>query len=121
VRPQIVLWRLVHTHVYANVEPTTHGSFTPGVIVLRFMGSIYFGNCSLLSEKITQIVDTIACSQLDDTKFVVVSLSACICVDTSAIHALEDVHQELHDRAALEERQIFGLKHKCDEGADKLE
>jgi len=99
VRPQIVvLWRLAHTHVYANVKTTTHGSFTPGVIVLRFMGSIYFGNCSYLSDKITQIVDTIEASQLDETKFVVVSLSACTSVDTSAIHALEDVHKELHKR-----------------------
>eukprot|EP00492_Amphilonche_elongata_P000131 TRINITY_DN1062_c0_g1_i2.p1 TRINITY_DN1062_c0_g1~~TRINITY_DN1062_c0_g1_i2.p1 ORF type:complete len:221 (+),score=10.05 TRINITY_DN1062_c0_g1_i2:80-742(+) len=50
VRPQIVvLWRLPHTHVYSSIKTTTHGSFTPGVLVLRFMGSIYFGNCSYLS------------------------------------------------------------------------
>ena len=89
------------------MKTTTHGSFTPGVIVLRFMGSIYFGNCSYLSDKITQIVDTIEASQLDETKFVVVSLSACTSVDTSAIHALEDVHKELHKRGKNNKTQTL--------------
>jgi len=99
VRPQVViLWRLPHTHVYSSIKTTTHGSFTPGVIVLRFMGSIYFGNCSYLADRINAIVDQIQMSKTDNTKFVIISLSACTSVDTSAIHALEDIHNTLHKR-----------------------
>jgi len=102
VRPQIVvLWRLPHTHVYSSVKTTTHGSFTPGVVVLRCMGSVYFGNCSYLADRITQILDTIEKSGHDQTKFVILSLSACTSVDTSAIHALEEIHEDLEKRGII--------------------
>jgi len=99
VRPQIVvLWRLPHTHVYSSVKTTTHGSFTPGVVVLRCMGSIYFGNSSYLADRIAQILETIRKSETDQVKFVILSLSACTSVDTSAIHALEEINEDLHKR-----------------------
>lgn len=99
VRPQlVVLWRLPHTHVYSSIKTTTHGSFVPGVLVLRFMGSIYFANSQYLSDRVDQILAVINDEKKekpDDIKFVVISLSACTSVDTSAIHALEDVHKGL--------------------------
>merc|ERR1719330_1990225 len=60
VRPQMsVLWRLPHTHVYSSIKTTTHGSFVPGVLVLRFMGSIYFANSQYLADRVDQILDQI--------------------------------------------------------------
>merc|ERR1712173_131 len=99
VRPQFVeLWRLPHTHVYSSIKTTTHGSFAPGVLVLRFMGSIYFANSGYLKDRIEQLLESIAESDADEIKFVVISLSACTSVDTSAMHALEDVHKDLLKR-----------------------
>jgi len=99
VTPQIsVLWRLPHTHVYSNIKTTTHGSFVPGVIVLRVMGSIYFGNCSYLQQKIDQyleIYDGLESEGVDSLHHVVISLSACTSIDSSAIHALEEIVQDL--------------------------
>jgi len=100
VTPQIsVLWRLPHTHVYANIKTTTNGSFVPGVLVLRVMGSIYFGNVQYLEDKIMQFVETFKElrdeQEFDDLKFVVLSLSACTSLDTSALHALEQLQQDL--------------------------
>jgi len=101
VRPQlVVLWRLPHTHVYSSIKTTTHGSFVPGVLVLRFMGSIYFANSQYLSDRVDQFLDSIERASKtgqkpDDVKFIVISLSACTSVDTSAIHALEEVQRNL--------------------------
>lgn len=98
VRPQIVvLWRLPHTHVYSSIKTTTHGSFVPGVMVLRFMGSIYFANSTYLKDKIDQMLDSLKDTE-EETKFVVISLSACTSVDTSALHDLEDVHKQLQKK-----------------------
>jgi len=99
VRPQlVVLWRLPHTHVYSSIKTTTHGSFVPGVLVLRFMGSIYFANSQYLSDRVDQFLEQIDYAEkkgkkTDQVKFIVISLSACTSVDTSAIHALEDVNK----------------------------
>jgi len=96
VVPQVVvLWRLPHTHVYSSIKTTTNGSFTPGILVLRFMGSMYFANTGYIVDKIDQMVEDIAKEELDELKFVVLSLSACTSMDTSAIHALEDVNRDL--------------------------
>lgn len=99
VRPQIsVLWRLPHTHVYSNIKTTTHGSFVPGVLVVRIMGSIYFANSSYLQDRLDQYVDEILEEGCDDIKFVVISLSACTSLDTSAIHQIEDIIKDFENR-----------------------
>jgi len=68
--------------------------------VLRFMGSIYFANSQYLSDRVDQILDQLESAEkkgeeMDKVKFIVISLSACTSVDTSAIHALEDVNRTL--------------------------
>jgi len=102
VTPQIsVLWRLPHTHVYSNIKTTTHGSFVPGVVVLRVMGSIYFGNCNYLTQKIDQFLESyekLKDKKIDELHYVVISLSACMSIDSSAIHSLEEVCSDLKNK-----------------------
>jgi len=102
VTPQIsILWRLPHTHVYSNIKTTTHGSFVPGVLVLRVMGSIYFGNCSYLVDKVDQHLETYESmdeNDVDKLKFVVISLSACTSLDSSAIHSMEEICSDLRGK-----------------------
>merc|ERR1711879_933976 len=102
VTPQIsILWRLPHTHVYSNIKTTTHGSFVPGVLVLRVMGSVYFGNCSYLVDKIDQHLETyeeMEDKDVDKLKFVVISLSACTSLDSSAVHSLEEICSDLRNK-----------------------
>jgi len=67
-------------------------------MVLRFMGSIYFANSTYLKDRVDQYLDSLLDASCEDIKFVVISLSACTSVDTSALHALEDVHKDLLKR-----------------------
>lgn len=102
VTPQIsILWRLPHTHVYANIKTTTHGSFVPGVLCLRVMGSVYFGNCTYLEDKIDQHLETYEKMNekgVDKLKYVIISLSACTSLDSSAIHAIEEICADLRKK-----------------------
>jgi len=103
VTPQMqVLWRLPYTHVYASIKATVGGYFTPGVLVVRFMGSMYFGNCNYLEDKIDQLIDNYDESlPLEDNnrvQYVIISMDGVMSIDSTAVHALMGIEKDLRKR-----------------------
>eukprot|EP00492_Amphilonche_elongata_P003828 TRINITY_DN41_c0_g1_i7.p1 TRINITY_DN41_c0_g1~~TRINITY_DN41_c0_g1_i7.p1 ORF type:complete len:546 (+),score=67.52 TRINITY_DN41_c0_g1_i7:746-2383(+) len=95
VRPQLtVLWRLPHTHVFADIKLTTTGILTPGVLCTRIGNMMYFANCAAIKDELKHLVHQY--SQVDPVKYVVLSLSPVYSVDSSAIHVLKDLIEDLH-------------------------
>lgn len=87
VRPQIsVLWRLPHTHVYASIKTTTHGSFVPGILVVRIGNSVYFANSGYIEDLLLKYVEQY--SEHDPVHYIVVSLASCTSVDSQGIETL---------------------------------
>jgi len=103
VRPQVsVLWRLPHTHVYASIKTTTHGSFVPGVLVVRVGNSVYFANCGYIEDLIFKYYEDYRSH--DPLHYVVISLASCTSFDSSAIETFQKIHR---DFARLKVRVCF--------------
>lgn len=88
-----ILWRLPHTHVFADIKLTQTGIFTPGVLVTRVGNMMYFANCAAIKEELKDLIKKY--SEYDPVKFVVISLSPVYSVDASAIHLLEEVVKDI--------------------------
>lgn len=90
-----VLWRLPHTHVFADIKLTTSGIFTPGVLCTRVGNMMYFANCGAIKDELKSLITQY--SQYDPVQFVVISLSPVYSVDASAIHLLEAMIKDIHE------------------------
>eukprot|EP00494_Astrolonche_serrata_P025163 UN25424 len=97
VRPQMsVLWRLPHTHVYSSIKTTTHGSFVPGVMVVRIGCSVYFANSGYIEDLLFKYVDDY--SEFDEPHYVVISLASCTSFDSQAIETFEKIYKDFRKR-----------------------
>lgn len=96
MRPQLtVLWRLPHTHVFADIKLTTSGIFTPGVLCTRVGNMMYFANCGAIKDELKALIKQY--SQYDPVQYVVISLSPVYSVDASAIHLLEAMIKDIQE------------------------
>lgn len=93
-RPQLsVLWRLPHTHVFADINITINGIFTPGVLVTRVGNMMYFANCGAIKDELKELIHMY--SQHDPVEYVVISLSPVYSIDSSALHLIQDLIKDL--------------------------
>lgn len=102
-RPRtVLLGNLPRTTIYRNVEQYPDATKVPGVLIVRVDSAIYFTNSNYVKERILRWVRDEEEQQQDQklpkTEFLIVDLSPVIDIDTSGIHALEELLKVLEKR-----------------------
>nr|AAK35215.1 sulfate transporter ST1 [Zea mays] len=102
-RPRtVLLGNLPQTTIYRNVEQYPDATKVPGVLIVRVDSAIYFTNSNYVKERILRWLRDEEEQQQDQkltkTEFLIVDLSPVIDIDTSGIHALEELAKALEKR-----------------------
>ncbi|TVU11425.1 hypothetical protein EJB05_45011, partial [Eragrostis curvula] len=99
-----LLGNLPRTTIYANMEHYPEVTMVPGVVIVRVDSAIYFTNSSYVKYRILRWLKEEEERQqeqkLPQIEFLIVELSPVVDIDTSGIHALEELLR------ILEKRQI---------------
>ncbi|CAL9106325.1 unnamed protein product [Musa textilis] len=94
-----LLGNLPGTTIYRNVEQYPETIKVPGVLIVRVDSAIYFTNSNYARERILRWLrdeeEQIKEKNLPMIEFLIVELSPVIDIDTSGIHAFEDLHTAL--------------------------
>ncbi|EER95337.1 hypothetical protein BDA96_01G501600 [Sorghum bicolor] len=102
-RPRtVLLGNLPRTTIYRNVEQYPDATKVPGMLIVRVDSAIYFTNSNYVKERILRWLRDEEEEQQDQklpkTEFLIVDLSPVIDIDTSGIHALEELLKALEKR-----------------------
>ncbi|KAL5981203.1 Sulfate transporter 1.3 [Asimina triloba] len=102
-RPQItVLGNLPGTAIYQNIVQYPDAKTVPGMLIVRVDSAIYFSNSNYVRERIlrwlTDEEEKPKVNDLPRIQFLIVELSSVTDIDTSGIHALEELHKSLQKR-----------------------
>jgi len=97
-----LLGNLPGTTIYRNTDQYPDASYVPGVVIVRVDSAIYFSNSNYIRERIlrwlTDEEEKVKAEGLSKINFLIVEMSPVIDIDTSGIHALEDLHKNLQKR-----------------------
>ncbi|KAM5546534.1 sulfate transporter 1.3-like, partial [Rosa sericea] len=97
-----LLGRIPRTKVYRNVEQYPEAIQIPGVLIVRVDSAIYFSNSNYVKERILRwVTDEDAQLKqkcLPKINYLVLEMSPVIDIDTSGIHALEELYRSLQKR-----------------------
>uniref|UniRef100_A0A7N0TVV3 STAS domain-containing protein n=1 Tax=Kalanchoe fedtschenkoi TaxID=63787 RepID=A0A7N0TVV3_KALFE len=98
-----LLGKLPRTSVYRNIQQYPEALKVPGMLIVRVDSAIYFSNSNYIKERILRWL-TDEEQILEETKqpriaFLVVDLSPVTDIDTSGIHALEELHKSLDKKS----------------------
>ncbi|EPS63999.1 hypothetical protein M569_10782, partial [Genlisea aurea] len=97
-----VLGRIPLTDVYRNMQQYPEASKIPGVLIIRVDSAIYFSNSNYIKERIlrwlTDEDENLKDSGRQSIQFLIVEMSPVTDIDTSGIHALEELHRSLQKR-----------------------
>ncbi|XP_010269183.1 PREDICTED: sulfate transporter 1.2-like [Nelumbo nucifera] len=99
-RPRIaLLGKLPRTTIFRNIQQYAEATRVPGILIVRVDSAIYFSNSNYVRERImrwlTDEEEELKARGLPRIQFLIVELSPVIDIDTSGIHALEDLHKSL--------------------------
>ena len=83
----VVLGNLPGTRSYRNIDRFENAGLPDDEIVIRFDDQLYFGNCDYFQDIIKEIADGVG----ENLKLVVLDFSSIHDIDSTGIHALEDV------------------------------
>ncbi|GJN16289.1 hypothetical protein PR202_gb03340 [Eleusine coracana subsp. coracana] len=102
-RPRtVLLGNLPGTTIYRNTYQYPDARHIPGVVIVRVDSAIYFSNSNYVRERIlrwlTDEEDKAKTEGLPRVNFLIVEMSPVIDIDTSGIHALEDLYKSLQKR-----------------------
>lgn len=97
-----LLGNLPRTLIYRNVEQYPEATKVPGVLIVRVDSAIYFTNSNYIKERILRWLRDEEEQQQEQkqsrTEFLIVELSPVTDIDTSGIHALEELLKALEKR-----------------------
>ncbi|KAF8411508.1 hypothetical protein HHK36_004060 [Tetracentron sinense] len=97
-----ILGRLPRTTVYRNIQQYPDATKIPGVLVIRVDSAIYFSNSNYIKERIlrwlTDEEEQMKAKYLPRIQFLIVEMSPVTDIDTSGIHALEELYRSLQKR-----------------------
>ncbi|XP_010103934.2 sulfate transporter 1.2 [Morus notabilis] len=97
-----ILGKLPRTDIYRNIQQYPDAAKIPGVVIIRVDSAIYFSNSNYIRERILRWVtdeeEHFAENNLPRIQYVVVEMSPVTDIDTSGIHALEDLYRALQKR-----------------------
>eukprot|EP00271_Cylindrocystis_brebissonii_P011561 TRINITY_DN29421_c0_g1_i1.p1 TRINITY_DN29421_c0_g1~~TRINITY_DN29421_c0_g1_i1.p1 ORF type:complete len:749 (+),score=108.01 TRINITY_DN29421_c0_g1_i1:318-2564(+) len=95
-----VLGRLPGTTVYRNIEQYPDAYTYAGIVVMRIDAPIYFANVDVIKEhlwKYELVHGDTGCSS-DRVRFVVLDMTPVMYIDSTALHALKELHGEYQSR-----------------------
>ncbi|KAJ4716922.1 Sulfate transporter 1.1 [Melia azedarach] len=115
-----ILGKLPRTNtVYRNILQYPEATEVPGALIVRVDSAIYFSNSNYIKERIlrwlTDEEEKLKENSLPRIQYLIVEMSPVTNIDTSGIHALEDLYKSLQKR----EVQLF-LANPGPVVADKL-
>lgn len=97
-----ILGRIPRTKVYRNIQQYPEATKVPGVLIVRVDSAIYFSNSNYIKERIlrwlTDEEELLKAAYLPKIQFLIVEMSPVTDIDTSGIHALEELHRSLQKR-----------------------
>ncbi|KAK1277009.1 Sulfate transporter 1.2 [Acorus gramineus] len=97
-----ILGNLPRTTIYRNIDQYPEATKVPGVLVVRVDSAIYFSNSNYVRERILRWLEDeeeqIKSNDLPGIQYLIVELSPVTDIDTSGIHALEELFKSLQKR-----------------------
>ncbi|KAL5800102.1 hypothetical protein ACOSQ4_032986 [Xanthoceras sorbifolium] len=98
-----ILGRLPGTTVYRNVRQYPEAYTYHGIVIVRIDAPIYFANISYIKDRLREyevVVDrsTRRGPEVERIYFVILEMSPVTYIDSSAVQALKDLHQEYKSR-----------------------
>ncbi|PIA48054.1 hypothetical protein AQUCO_01400563v1 [Aquilegia coerulea] len=97
-----LLGKLPLTTVYRNVEQYPDAAKVPGLLIVRVDSAIYFSNSNYIKERILRWLadeeEQLKAKDLQRVDFLIVEMSPVTDIDTSGIHALEELYRSLKKR-----------------------
>ncbi|KAI4389215.1 hypothetical protein MLD38_001464 [Melastoma candidum] len=97
-----ILGNVPRTTVYRNILQYPEATQVPGVLIIRVDSAIYFSNSNYIKERIlrwlTDEDEKSNATYSQGIQFLIVEMSPVTDIDTSGIHALEELHRSLQKR-----------------------
>lgn len=97
-----LLGNLPGSTIYRNIQQYPEATDVPGILIVRVDSAIYFSNSNYIKERILRwLVDEEEKRKKlyrQRIQFLVVEMSPVTDIDTSGIHALEELHKSLEKR-----------------------
>ncbi|KAL0361441.1 UNVERIFIED_CONTAM: Sulfate transporter 1.3 [Sesamum radiatum] len=97
-----LLGKIPRTNVYRNIQQYPEATKVPGVLIIRVDSAIYFSNSNYIRERLlrwlTDEDEKLKSGGLPRIQFLVVEMSPVTDIDTSGIHALEELFKSLEKR-----------------------
>ncbi|XP_028753173.1 high affinity sulfate transporter 2-like [Neltuma alba] len=102
-RPRtVILGKLPGTKVYRNIHQYPHAAQIPGMLIIRVDSAIYFSNSNYIKDRILRWLqdedEQRKESSCPTIQHLIVEMSPVINIDTSGIHAVEDLYKSLQKR-----------------------
>ncbi|KAL8523573.1 hypothetical protein ACS0TY_013519 [Phlomoides rotata] len=98
-----LLGKIPRTNVYRNIQQYPEATKVPGVLIIRVDSAIYFSNSNYIRERIlrwlTDEDEQLKFEGLPRIEFLIVEMSPVTDIDTSGIHALQDLYNSLQKRS----------------------
>ncbi|XP_044511388.1 sulfate transporter 1.3-like [Mangifera indica] len=97
-----LLGKIPRTAVYRNIQQYPNATKVPGVMIVRVDSAIYFSNSNYVKERILRwLTDEEEQNKAvgeHKIQYLIVEMSPVTDIDTSGIHALEDLYKSLQKR-----------------------
>ncbi|XP_019461978.1 PREDICTED: sulfate transporter 1.3-like [Lupinus angustifolius] len=97
-----ILGKIPRTTVYRNIQQYPEATKVPGVVIVRVDSAIYFSNSNYVKERILRWLmdeeEQIKGDYQTKIQFLIVEMSPVTDIDTSGIHALEELYKSLQKR-----------------------
>ncbi|KAG8368695.1 hypothetical protein BUALT_Bualt15G0072400 [Buddleja alternifolia] len=97
-----VLGKIPRTTVYRNIQQYPEAKKVPGVVIVRVDSAIYFSNSNYIRERLLRLLsdeeEQLKENSLPRIQYLIVEMSPVTDIDTSGIHALEDLYKTLQKR-----------------------
>ncbi len=89
-----VLGRLPNSNTFRSIERFREARREEGVLILRFDAMLYFGNADFFRETVENLIE----QQDDAVQLLILDCSSIHDIDSTGVHALEEVMQYLQTR-----------------------
>ncbi|GLT93848.1 hypothetical protein SLE2022_116210 [Rubroshorea leprosula] len=97
-----VLGKIPRTNLYRNILQYPEATKVPGVLTVRVDSAIYFSNSNYVKERILRWLmdeeEKVKAACLPRIQFLIVEMSPVTDIDTSGIHAFEQLHRSLQKK-----------------------
>ncbi|RDX72828.1 Sulfate transporter 1.3, partial [Mucuna pruriens] len=97
-----ILGKIPRTTVYRNIQQYPEATRVPGVLIIRVDSAIYFSNSNYVKERILRWLmdeeEQVKAEYQTRIQFLIVEMSPVTDIDTSGIHALEELFRSLQKR-----------------------